>query len=181
MSAPAIARPASFWSAMPSRPPAPSPGPAPTRCSRTSSGSATSIFRRGSRPTACTRTRSRPSTTIRSSRPATMGDPPRPTAFARCRSTTASAGGRSAGHVSWSGSVRRTRAACLRRCPAESLRVTPLRRHILVIVVAVVVSLIDRLMRLMALVIPELAIDAVGGEQLGVRCRARSPCRLRLR
>ena len=58
--------PASCWSATPSRPPARSPAPAPTRCSPTSSGSATSTSRHGSRPTAWMRTRSRPSMTIRS-------------------------------------------------------------------------------------------------------------------
>ena len=52
MSAPAIASPASCWSATPLRPPARSPAPAPTRCSPTSNGSATSISRPGLRPTA---------------------------------------------------------------------------------------------------------------------------------
>ena len=55
MSAPVIASPAWFWSATPSRRPVRSPAPGPTRCSPTSSGCATSIFRTGSRPTAWTK------------------------------------------------------------------------------------------------------------------------------
>ena len=50
-SAPAIGRPASCWSATPSRPRARRPAPAATRCSPTWSGSATSTFRAGSRAT----------------------------------------------------------------------------------------------------------------------------------
>ena len=57
--------------------------PAPTRSSPTSSGSATSIFRPGSRPTAWTRPRSRRFMTIRSRPPATPGLPRRRMIFAR--------------------------------------------------------------------------------------------------
>ena len=71
------------WSATPLQPPAPLPGPAPTRCSPTSHNSATSTSRSGFRATAWPRTRSRRSMTIRSRRNAMPGRPRRPTASAR--------------------------------------------------------------------------------------------------
>src|SRR6266852_4161774 len=40
---------------------------------------------------------------------------------------------------------------------------------LLIIVVAVVVSLIGRVMRRVALIVPQLSIHAIGGEQLGMR------------
>ena len=64
----AIGRPASCWSATPSRPRAPPPAPAPARCWSTSSGSATSTSRAGSPRPAWARPRSPRSTTTRSSR-----------------------------------------------------------------------------------------------------------------
>ena len=169
MSAPVIASPAWFWSATPSRPPARSPGPAPTRCSPTSNGSATSIFRPGSRPTAWTRPRSRRSTTIRSRPPATPGRARRPTISARCRSTTASTGRRSAGRVSWRGSAKEHCGSCARPARRRSRKFQRSILVVVIVIVAVVVGLTGSRMRLVALVVPELAIDAVGGEQLGVR------------
>ena len=123
MSVPAIASPASCWSAMPSRPPARSPEPAATRCSPTSSGSATSISRPGSRPKAWTKARSRRFTTIRSRPPATHGRPRRPTISARCRSTPAFTGRRSAGR----GFLRRSAKACCGGCSDRSARHRRLR------------------------------------------------------
>ena len=70
---PAIASPASSWSATPLRTPARLPVPAPTRCSPTSRSSATSTSPPGLRPRAWARTRSPPSMMIRSSRLATPG------------------------------------------------------------------------------------------------------------
>ena len=183
MSRPAIASPASSWSATPLRPPARSPAPAPTRCSPTSASSATSISPPGLRPKAWARTRSRRSTTIRSSRPATPGRWRRPSASARSRSTTGSTGGRSAGRASWPGSakasLRRLRKRGRRGTNATAL--TPRRRHLLVIVFIVVVGLTGGIVRRVALVVPELAVGAVGGEQFARASRARSPCRLRSR
>jgi hypothetical protein len=40
---------------------------------------------------------------------------------------------------------------------------------LLVIIVASVVSLIGRVMRRVALIVPQLSIDTIGGEQLGMR------------
>ena len=166
MSARVIASPAWFWSATPSRRVVRSPGPGPTRCSRTSNGCAMSIFRIGLRPTAWTRPRSRRSTTIRSRPPATPGRARRLTVFVRCRSITACTGRHSAGRVSWRGSVKELCGSCARRSVPEP----GLQRSILVvIIVAVVVGLTGLPMRLVALVIPELSIGAIGGEQLGMR------------
>ena len=64
-------RTASCSSAMHLHRPVPPPAPAPARCWSTSSGSATSTSRAGSRPRAWARQRSPPSTTTRSSWPAT--------------------------------------------------------------------------------------------------------------
>ncbi len=130
MSAPAIAGPASCWSVMPLRPPARLPAPAPTRCSRTSRSSATSISPPGSRPKAWTRPRSPRSTRIRSSKPATPGRRRRHSASARSRSTTGSTGRRSVGRVSWPGSAKAqcgVHATELTR--GRSPAITPRRRH----------------------------------------------------
>ena len=131
MSAPAIASPASFWSATPLRPPARSPAPAPTRCSPTSRSSATSISRPGLRPKAWTRPRSRPSTTIRSSRPATPGRSAKAFSF---RKVTIENGlywhaQRWARFLAWfgEGTLRRMRERNQRGVEAAAL--TPRRRH----------------------------------------------------
>ena len=128
------------------------------------------------------RPRSRRSTTIRSSRPATPGRWRKPSASARSRSTTGSTGGRSAGRASWRGSakarLRRMRKADQRGIkPPRSLLVVIL----IVVVFIVVVGLTGGIVRRVALVVPELAVDAVGGEQLRRASRARSPCRLKSR
>ena len=128
---PAIASPASCWSATPSRPPARPPAPAPTRCSPTSSGSATSISRPGWRPKAWATTRSRRSTTIRSRRPATPGRWRRPISF---RSLSIDSGiywraQRWARFLAWlgEGALRRLREGDQRGIKAAAL--TPPRRH----------------------------------------------------
>src|SRR6185295_4556305 len=129
MSLPAIASPASSWSATPLRTPARSPVPAPTRCSPTSPSSATSISPPGLRPRAWTRTRSLPFTTIRSSRLATPGRWQRPSASARSRSRTGCTGVRSAGRASWRGSAKAPFGGCeTGSARAQTAALTPRHR-----------------------------------------------------
>ena len=118
-----------------SRPPARSPEPAPTRCSPTSSGCATSTSPHGSRATAWTRTRSRRSTTIRSSRPATLVDGE----GLQLRSVSIDDGlywraQRWARFIAWFGKAR---SAAPRRRSARTAE--PPRRSLLLVVILVVV------------------------------------------
>ena len=84
----------------------PAAGTGTTKCSPMSGVSVTSTSRHGSQPTAWTRTRFRNFTTIPKKSPARRAAWPRPTIFARSRSTTACRGAPGAGRVSPSGSVR---------------------------------------------------------------------------
>ena len=52
---------------------------------------------------------------------------------------------------------------------------------LIVVVFIVVVGLTGRVVRLVALVVPELAVGAIGGKQLAHATRVRSPCRLKSR
>ena len=99
---------------------------------------------------------------------------PRPTISVRCRSRMDFNGGRSAGRVSSCGWVKACCGACgfgrrftkpltlnLGRSYAQSSSSSSSS--------SVVVSLIGGLMRDVALIVPQLPVDAVGGEQLGMR------------
>ena len=52
---------------------------------------------------------------------------------------------------------------------------------LVVVIFIVVVGLTGRIVRRVALVVPELAVGAVGREQFAHASRARSPCRLKSR
>ena len=91
-------------------------------------------------------------------------------ASARSRSRTGSTGGRSAGRASWRGSAKALAADAKRdqrgvKPPGSLLLVIIL----VIIVFIVVVGLTGGVVRRVALVVPELAIDAVGREQLRMR------------
>ena len=160
---------ASSWSATPLQPPALSPAPAPTRCSPTSASSATSISPPGLPPKAWARPRSRRSTTIRSRRHATPGRWRKPSASARSRSTPGSTGGRSAGRASWPGSAKASCDGYARRSARHQRRALIPRRHPRRHLFIVFVGLTGRIVRRVALVVPELAVGAVAREQFGMR------------
>ena len=89
---------------------------------------------------------------------------------------TGSTGKRSAGRDSWPGSVK---AQC-GEYASESARGRSLLSLLLVVILivvifVVVVRLTGRIVRRMALVVPELAVDAIGSEQLRVRAALDRP------
>ncbi len=179
------ASPASYWWAMPSRPPAPPQAPAATRSSRTSSGSAMSTSRSGSPPTGWMRRRSPRSMPIPSSGPATNGRRRRRSISAWSRPRQAPIGRHSAGRASWPGRFRALAAArrCLRpgtELPRSLLLVVLVLIILkvvvfLVVILAVVIGLSRSAVRLVHLVVPQLAIGAVLREQLGMRAALDRP------
>src|SRR5882757_8466389 len=176
---------------MPSRPPAQRLGPAPQRCSPKSSACATSTSRNGWRPTAWVRTRLQGFIAIRKRWNARHEVSQKPIIFARCRSIAACRGAPGAGPGSPGGcrkaSGGRTRSS-FRQRQRQFYRIQPLNNRrirgtagspsagcgshvvvlIFVVVFVVVVGLTGRGMRFVALIVPEPAIGAVGGQQLGV-------------
>src|ERR1700704_4580331 len=127
------------------------------------------------------------------SRPAKTEAGRKPTTFARCRSTMGCHGAPSAGPVSWHDWLkvpygqsdrdfqRDRRNATQRRansrgtagwpeaCKGLLVEGAPRPLLVVILVLVVIIGESGRVMRRMALVVPELAVDAVGGEQLCMR------------